>query len=172
MKIKENSVETDRLLLIPCEHAHAAALNSINSLPEVMKFLGGKAESLEDTERFIERVIERWKQHGCSWWTIFEKATEDSIGGATLQYLPGDSKGRLEVGWRLAPSAQGKGFATEAGQAAIAFGRRNFAGQQIVAVAHPENSASHRVMERLGMKRIGIEEHYGEDCVVYELPSP
>ena len=142
----------------------------MNALPEVMTYLGGQPETLEDTLAFIERVTDRWARHGCSWWTVFEKATEDCAGAVTLQYLPGDAKGRLEVGWRLLPSHQGKGFATEAGQAAVDFGRRNFPGEDIVAVAHPENTASHKVMERLGMTYDCVEEHYGEPCAVYVFP--
>lgn len=58
-----------------------------------------------------------------------------------------------------------------AGQAAIASGRLNFEDKRIVAVAHPENTASHRVMKRLGMTYVGIEQHYDEPCVVYELQT-
>lgn len=167
MSLPNRTVETDRLLLVPCQKEHAAALNSMNRLPEVMKYMGGQTETPEDTLVFIERVTEHWAQHGCSWWTVFKKTSDECVGAVTLQYLPGDAKGRLEVGWRLLPSQQGKGFATEAGRAAIAYGRKNFAGEEIVAVAHPENSASHRVMGRLGMTLACVEEHYGEPCVVY-----
>lgn len=170
MTSKDRTIETDRLRLVPCQPEHATALNDINKLPEVMKYITGKGETLDGTLAFIERVTQRWAEHGCSWWTLFDKVSDKCVGGVTLQYLPGDSQGRLEIGWRLAPSQQGKGYATEAGQAAIDFGHRNFEGEQIVAVAHPDNTASHNVMERLGMSYLGIEEHYGERCVVYELP--
>lgn len=171
MTFHDRTIETGRLLLVPCQREHAAALNGINKLPEVMKYMGGKGETLQETMKFIERVSQCWAENGCSWWTLFEKASNECVGAVTLQYLPGDAKGRLEVGWRLAPSQQGKGFATEAGQAAIAYGHRNFEGEQIVAVAHPENIASHRVMERLGMTYVGVEQHYDERCVVYELAT-
>ncbi|TQV82209.1 GNAT family N-acetyltransferase [Denitrobaculum tricleocarpae] len=171
MSLSDRTIETDRLLLVPCQKEHAAALNRMNRLPEVMKYMGGHTETLEDTLAFVERVTARWAEHGCSWWTAFEKTSNECVGAATLQYLPGDAKGRLEVGWRLLPSQQGKGFATEAGQAAVDYGRRNFPGEEIVAVAHPENTPSHHVMERLGMSYAGVEEHYGEPCAVYAFQS-
>ena len=171
MTSENRTIETERLLLVPCRKEHAAALNSMNALPEVMKYLGGQTETLEDTLAFIDRVMDRWAQHGCSWWTLFDKTSKDCVGAVTLQYLPGDAKGRLEVGWRLLPAQQGKGFATEAGQAAVDYGRRNFPGEDIVAVAHPENTASHKVMKRLGMTFDCVEEHYEEPCAVYVFPA-
>lgn len=66
-------------------------------------------------------------------------------------------------------SSQGKGYATEAATAIVQFATGQIGVDYLVAVAHPENLASHRVMQRLGMRYRGIEQHYDQPCVVYEL---
>jgi RimJ/RimL family protein N-acetyltransferase len=57
----------------------------------------------------------------------------------------------VEVGWRLDPDYWGRGFATEGGRAALDFGFHVLGLDEIVSICEPENVASSRVMERLGM---------------------
>ena len=59
----------------------------------------------------------------------------------------------VEIGWRLARAAWGRGFATEAAQAALDFAFDRLALDKVVALAVPTNAPSLRVMERLGMRR-------------------
>lgn len=75
----------------------------------------------------------------------------------------------LEIGWRLIPEHNGKGYATEAAKAIIAFAADQVGATYLVAVADPDNVPSQRVMQRLGMTFKAIEEHYDVPCVVYEL---
>lgn len=75
----------------------------------------------------------------------------------------------LEIGWRLIPEHNGKGYATEAAKAIIAFAAERVGATYLVAVADPDNVPSQRVMQRLGMTFKAIEEHYDVPCVVYEL---
>jgi RimJ/RimL family protein N-acetyltransferase len=95
--------------------------------------------------------------------------SNELIGAACLQRLANKDGAPLEIGWRLRPSDHGKGFATEAGRGVIKFAFEQIGASYLVAVAHPENRPSHRVMERLGMTYVGIQEHYDRRCVVYEL---
>ncbi|MCZ4061203.1 GNAT family N-acetyltransferase [Pantoea sp. LMR881] len=75
----------------------------------------------------------------------------------------------LEIGWRLVPEQNGKGYATEAAKAIINFASEQTGATYLVAVADPENIPSQRVMQRLGMTYKAIEQHYDVSCVVYEL---
>jgi len=114
-------------------------------------------------------VQARWQQYGFSWWAIKEKASDAIVGAACLQHLANVDGAPLEIGWRLAPAHHGKGYATEAAQAIVAFAVENVGATYLVAVADPENIPSQRVMQRLGMTYKGIEQHYDVPCVVYEL---
>lgn len=165
---KDRIIETERLILEPFEFSHAEAMNGMNADPEVMRYIG-PVETLAETQDWIAQVRGRWEKYGYSWWSIFLRQNRDFIGAACVQNLAHKDGAPLEIGWRLNPAHHGKGFATEAGQAAIDFAFGRIGADYLVAVAHPENKASHRVMERLGMTYTGIEEHYNEPCAVYAL---
>ncbi|WP_282610415.1 GNAT family N-acetyltransferase [Pelagibius sp. Alg239-R121] len=163
-------IETERLILEPFSPSHAETLNAMNADPEIMRYIGGRSvETLEETKAAIARVDARWKNLGYSWWAILHRKEKEIIGAACVQNLANNEGAPLEIGWRLKSEFQGQGFATEAGQAAIDFAFEHLGVDYLVAVAHPDNKASHRVMERLGMTYVGIEEHYDAPCVVYAL---
>lgn len=162
--------QTTRLRLEPFCQDHAAALNILDSDPSVMRFIGdGSTRTLDQTQAAIGRVQERWERLGYSWWTIFERATEDAIGAACLQHIANEDDAPLEIGWRLRPDKQGRGYATEAGRAILQFAFRKVGVEQILAVAHPDNVSSRKVMERLGMTHEGIQTHYGQPCIVFRI---
>jgi RimJ/RimL family protein N-acetyltransferase len=167
---RDQVIETERLRLEPFAPAHSAGLNALDRDPEVMRFIGnGTTRSLEETEASIERVQALWEKLGYSWWAIFNRESNELIGAACLQRLANKVGAPLEIGWRLRPSDRGKGFATEAGRGVIKFAFEQIGASYLVAVAPPENQPSHRVMERLGMTYVGIQDHYDRRCVVYEL---
>jgi RimJ/RimL family protein N-acetyltransferase len=169
------ALETARLRLEPFALAHAGALSLMDSDPIVMRFIGdGSTKPLEETIAAIKRVQVRWERLGYSWWTIFEKSSGTAVGTACLQHLENIDEKPLEIGWRLRPASQGKGYATEAGRAIIEFGFGKIGANSLLAVANPENVRSRKVMERLGMTFRGTETHYGQTCVVFviERDSP
>lgn len=159
---------TERLQLIPFAPAHLDGLFAMNSDPDVMRYLG-PVQTRADTAAGIERQQAKWSKHGFGWWSVFERASGDLVGAACLQHLAHIETNPLEIGWRLIPSAQGKGYATEAGQAAMDFGFDVVGETYLVAVADPPNIASQKVMQRLGMSHVGIQTHYDVPCVVYEM---
>ncbi|WP_256378169.1 GNAT family N-acetyltransferase [Pantoea sp. EKM10T] len=75
----------------------------------------------------------------------------------------------LEIGWRLVPEHNGKGYATEAAKAITDFAAEQIGATYLMAVADPENAASQQVMQRLGMTYKVIEQHYHVPYVVYEI---
>jgi RimJ/RimL family protein N-acetyltransferase len=164
------TVVTERLRLEPFNLSHFQVLSQMDQDPEIMRYIGnGRLRSSEETRDMIAKVQTRWAEHGFSWWAVSLTATGDQIGSACLQHLENDPSKPLEIGWRLRPAFRGMGYATEAGQAAIdtAFGRGGV--DYIMAVTHPENIPSQRVMQRLGMRPLGLQTHYNQDCVTYEL---
>ncbi|EOC5814771.1 GNAT family N-acetyltransferase [Cronobacter turicensis] len=91
------------------------------------------------------------------------------VGAACLQYLANVDGAPLEIGWRLVPEHNGKGYATEAAQAIVNYAAEQVGATYLVAVADPANIHSQRVMQMLGMTYKAIEQHYDVPCVVYEL---
>lgn len=163
----DRTIITDRLYLTPFAPEHTDTLFSMNSDLEIMRFLGG-LKTREETEEIIVRIQARWDTLGYAWWVIFLKNTDSIIGFACLQNLANKESAPLEIGWRLIPSYQGNGCATEAGQAAMNFGFERVGVKYICLVADSENAASQKVMQRLEVSYVGIQTHYDVPCVYYE----
>lgn len=159
-------IETKRLCLEPFAERHLTGLHALDSDPDVMRFLG-PVKTVDETRDAIARVSERWQRLGYGWWAMTEISSGSVIGAACLQNIANVDDAPLEVGWRLAPSARGKGYATEAGKAAMDFAFDCIGTSLVLAVADQENTASHRVMQRLGMTYRGVETHYDQPLTTY-----
>nr|WP_281257886.1 GNAT family N-acetyltransferase [Litoreibacter ponti] len=159
------------MFLTPYAPEHAAQLNVMSSDPEVMRYLGD-VETMAETEAYIAKAQMRWQKYGFGWWSVFLRDSDTLVGAACLQHLAHEESAPLEIGWRLVPAFHGKGFATEAGRAAMEYGFQQVGVDYLVSVAHRDNLASQKVMERLGMTYRGLETHYGESCAVYEITRP
>lgn len=83
--------------------------------------------------------------------------------------LPGPGeRWDTEIGWRVHPDHEGRGYVAEAARAVLAAA---FDGglDKVIAVTHPDNAASQRVAERIGMRRLGVTRaYYDEECELFE----
>lgn len=104
---------------------------------------------LEKVQRFICGQEEHWEKYGYGNWGVLPVGGQEIVGWAGLQYLP--ELDETEVGFLLDRPWWGKGYATEAAQASIKFGFENFSLDHIIALVHPENLASQRVIEKCGL---------------------
>jgi RimJ/RimL family protein N-acetyltransferase len=152
------SLETERLLLRPWRPAEDLdALAALNADPAVMEFVApNRPLSRAETEAQLERFVAHWDEHGFGLWAVVPRREPDPacIGFAGLaipsflpQILPA-----VEVGWRLASAAWGRGLATEAARASVEFGFARLGLRAIVSVIEPGNARSLRVAEKLGMR--------------------
>ncbi|WP_345827975.1 GNAT family N-acetyltransferase [Erwinia sp. HDF1-3R] len=163
-------LETERLKLEPYHPSHYEGLRIMEGDPQIMRYISnGKVKTPDETWDGINRVMQRWETYGFSWWAIREKMSGMVVGAACLQHLANVEGAPLEIGWRLIADYHGNGYATEAARAIIEFAAGHVGATYLVAVADPKNSASQRVMQRLGMTFKAIEQHYDVPCVVYEL---
>lgn len=158
---------TPRLRLEPFCDAHLDGLNELNRDPEVMRYITGRPETLDETRAGIERVKTRWAEWGYSWWSFIELETGRLIGAGCVQHLGRDRANPHELGWRLRRDRWGLGLASEAAQRIAQHAFAILKAPQLVAVCDPANHASARVMTRLGMGYRGIERWYDMDCAVY-----
>ena len=162
---------TERLRLEPFADKHLAALNALGSDIEVMRHLGGRTETLDETRAAIERVKARWAEWGYSWWAFFEHDSGELVGAGCIQHLGRDRANPLEIGWRLRRDRWGRGLASEAARtmAGFAFGALN--APLLRAVCHVDNAASAQVMTRLGMRYAGVERWNDMACLAYEITA-
>ena len=165
----ETILETARLRLEPWRLEHLDGLNVMSGDPRVMKYVGGVIRTREETAAAIERQRGRWEVHGFGWWSFIERAGDELVGAGCIQHVAGNPANPLEIGWRLRPDRWGLGLATEAATAMAGFAFERLDVEILLAVAVPENTASRRVMERLGMRYRGLESWYDMDVATYEI---
>jgi ribosomal-protein-alanine N-acetyltransferase len=144
-------LETERLLIRTWEPEDREKLAAITRDPEVMHFVhGGKPYSEEELDEWFARHARQVREHGVCMGALIEKSTGRLAGVTGIQPL--GTTGDLEIGWWLARDLWGRGYATEAGGAAMNHVLNTLQRPRVVAIIAPANEASKRVVERLGMK--------------------
>ena len=148
-------METERLILRYWREDDLAGFAELNADPQVMEFFPWTLTMLE-TQALMSVMIERTASDGFSFAPVEEKQTGRFIGFVGLNRPRHDPalpfEPCVEIGWRLLPSAWGKGYATEAARAWLGFGFETLGLSEIVAMTTEHNTASRAVMERLGMR--------------------
>lgn len=173
------TLHTKRLRLEPFADAHLEGLHEMNRIPEVMQFITGQPETREQTAASIVRIQRSWAVLGTSWWAFIEPTSGRVAGAGCIQYgrrdavMPADLQSLrsnpLEIGWRLHPDFWHMGLASEAAARMAAFAFDTLAAPEIIAVRDPDNIASGRVMDRLGMRYRGMETWYGVSLATHVL---
>jgi RimJ/RimL family protein N-acetyltransferase len=160
------SLETKRLHYRMLRPDDLDALLSMVSDPEVMKFLGteaGAVVSREETEVIIEKMIDFWTQHGFGRWGVVDKEDGSLIGLCGFRLLDNTP----ELFYLFAKPVWGKGLATEAARAILGFGFKELGFDRIVAATRHGNTASIKVLTKIGMKYEREISHSGVMAVCY-----
>jgi RimJ/RimL family protein N-acetyltransferase len=144
------SIKTSRLILQPLLPADAIVLHRIYQAEGVLRYFPNPTPPpLEKVQHFITGQQAHWEKHGYGNWGILLQGGKEIIGWAGLQFLP--ELNETEVGYLLDRPFWGKGYATEAALASMDFGFEHFHLDHIIALVHPDNLASRRVIEKCGM---------------------
>jgi ribosomal-protein-alanine N-acetyltransferase len=143
--------ETARLSLRPFTADDLDDLVGLFGDPDVMLHIGKGVRSRAETKESLDRTMGYWSRLGLGMWAVHEKDTGRFVGRCGLQPLA--DSGDVELGYAYHRAFWGRGLATEGSVAALRFGFETLALPRIVAIARPENTASWRVMEKLGMTR-------------------
>lgn len=155
--------ETPRLILRRFTEADAPLILSLNSDPEIVKYVHEPTlKTAEQAEKILTDIILPQYQNNLGRWAIHTKHNMDFIGWCGLKYRP--ELDEIDLGYRLMQKAWGHGYATEAAQASLQHGFTNLNIRLITGRAHVENLASIKVLEKIGMDFIGA--GIVDDCPV------
>ena len=127
-------------------------------LGELRTFLGGSRPVLAYPD---------WEQPGIGRWAAVHRATGAVIGFAGLKYLP--ELGVVDLGYRFLPAFWGRGLATEASRACLAYGFETLGLERVIGLTDPENQASMRVLEKVGMLPEGALEYHGQPASLFAI---
>ncbi|MEM1298021.1 MAG: GNAT family N-acetyltransferase [Pseudomonadota bacterium] len=162
-------IETERLLLRALGEQDFAPLAAFYASDRA-KFVGGPMDS-ESTWRMLATEIGHWALRGYGRFGVEEKAT-----GATVGLVgPWNPEGwpEPEIGWDLMNGFEGKGYATEAGRAALAYSYNTLGWPTAISLVADGNYGSAAVALRLGARQDGTYTHvrWGP-MTVYRHPGP
>lgn len=176
--MKQLVLQTDRLILRTYRPDDWERVHIYGSDPDFSKYEFWGPNSVEDTKKFVADMIEqstsnpRYKFD----FAICLKESDLLIGGCGIRRET-EASHVANLGWAINPEFQKQGFATEAAKALINFGFNTLGLSVIYATCDTRNTPSFRVMEKLGMKRVGVTKGtkeikgYIRDSFRYELLS-
>lgn len=147
--------ETERLILRTIEDGDAALQDRLLNTPAVMAHLGGVKE-LHEIEAKHAKSRALYAQEGISFLMMIEKDSGELVGHCGIKRVdnplarnPGDH----EIGWLVREDRWRRGYAEEAMRAVLAWAFDRICAPHVVALTSHANTASWRLMEKLGMQR-------------------
>uniref|UniRef100_UPI003BA99420 GNAT family N-acetyltransferase n=1 Tax=Stappia sp. TaxID=1870903 RepID=UPI003BA99420 len=147
------TLETDRLSIRPWRDDDREPFAAMCADPEVMRYFPAPL-SRKESDDLIDRAIVRAEDDGVCFQPVERLEDGCFLGFVGLSrpawQVPG-APGCVEIGWRLAQAAWGRGYASEAARAWCRFGFETLGLREIVSFTTVANDRSRRVMERLGM---------------------
>jgi RimJ/RimL family protein N-acetyltransferase len=139
--------------------------------PIVTRHFGGTALTEEEAWTRFLRYAGHWSLLGFGYWVVEERTTGNFVGEIGFADYKRDIESLLrnvpEIGWVVASGSHGKGYATEAVQAAIEWGDRNFEESQTSCIINPENLPSIRVAEKCGYREFHRTKYRGRPAIVF-----
>jgi RimJ/RimL family protein N-acetyltransferase len=167
---------TPRLHLRPFTLADHEAIHVVYADPEVMRYVGhGAHRTIAETANALRIYGDVLAQRGFSFLAVTERATGAVIGDGGLHPM-GSVGPDVELGYTLARSVWGRGYATELGRALIEHAFRELGVPRVVAQVEPANAPSRNVLAKLGMTERGERTAYGRPHLLYAVdvrqPAP
>jgi RimJ/RimL family protein N-acetyltransferase len=168
LTVEAMTLETERLVLRMFGPADFEAYAAMCGDTEVMRFIGdGQPLAPPMAWRSLATVIGHWSLRGYGLWAVTERASGALVGRVGF-WNPHGWPG-FELGWLLARSYWGRGFATEAARAALGWAFTQLGQPEVISLIYPDNAASIRVATRLGERLADRIELMGKPVLRYRI---
>ncbi|HEV2524421.1 MAG TPA: GNAT family N-acetyltransferase [Gammaproteobacteria bacterium] len=159
-------IETTRLILRPLCAADFEALCILDGDPAVRSYFPEGVLNSAEVQQELDRYIKAWNTDGFGLFAAVDKKSNQLIGRMGFAKL---SSGEVEFGYLLLPSYWGKGYATEAAQALLAWAAEHIPVDHIVGFAPTYHTDSLRVLEKCGMKFFRFDSYRNIECAFYKF---
>ena len=171
--------ETHHLIVRVIESADRPSVHEYASDPLVVRYLEWGPNTVEETQQFIDLAIEQQQQHPRLQYdlAICRKDFNQLIGACRLQ-ITDPLSGKAEIGYCLNQKYWNRGFATEAIQGLVDYAFQHWGVSMVLASTDPDNHASIRILQKVGMKKIlelnknKRRQGVWRDSYVFELTKP
>lgn len=160
-------LETERLILRPLDEIDAGEIFAMRSDADVMRFIRETQKNRSESVDWIKLVSSRWQSERTGFCAMIKKRGGAFVGWCGVWRL--DETGETEIGYAVAKDFWGKGFASEAARRFLQYAFAELDAEKVVAVARPENAASLRVMEKIGMSFVKNGKFYNQNLTQYAI---
>lgn len=164
-------LETQRLRLRRHHLDDFADVAAMWADPNVTKQIRDQPFTREESWTRLLRYVGHWVLLGFGYWVVEDKQTGQFLGEVGFADYKRDLKPSLEeipeIGWVLNAEAHGKGYATEAVHAVVAWGDTHFGANKTACIIAPENAASIRVAEKCGYREFQKTTYHGQPTVIF-----
>lgn len=145
-------LRTERLLLRGWRHADREPFAALNADPEVMEHFPAPLTRAE-SDAFVDRIEATLATQGWGLWAVEVPGEADFIGfiGLAAPRFEAHFTPCVEVGWRLAREAWGRGYAPEGATEVLRFAFDELGLDEVVSFTAVGNTKSRRVMEKIGL---------------------
>lgn len=177
-------IETERLLIREILPSDEEGMFEMDSDREVHKYLGGHFFTDSAQSRDLIAFIRRqYNEAGVCRWAIVKKDDGRFVGWTGFRLIKETINyhtGYYDFGYRLARKYWGQGYATEAAKVALQHGLEELKLKEVYAMTHPDNIASRNILEKIGLKFVGIFPYdcpslpwvaVGEPTTWFEMPT-
>ncbi|MEZ4918398.1 MAG: GNAT family N-acetyltransferase [Saprospiraceae bacterium] len=162
--------ESERLRYRNLTPGDAHAFFELNADPQVIQYTGDPPFESEAAARAFLVGYDHYQHYGYGRWAVENKETGAFIGWCGLKYDP--AKQETDLGYRFFRTCWGKGFASEAAEASMQYGWENWPIQRVVGRAMRDNTASWKVLEKVGMHFVSAIDFEGKPGVLYAINRP
>jgi len=162
-------LRTARLILRAHRREDFDACAALWADPLVTRFIQGKPQTREEVWARLLRYTGHWAWLGYGYWAVEEEGGRyiGELGLADFQRQMEPPLGVPELGWALTPAVHGRGLATEALTAVLAWADATLDAAETACIVAPENLVSLRVAEKLGYRQTARTLYKGEDTLVF-----
>ncbi|MDI1255688.1 MAG: GNAT family N-acetyltransferase [Flavobacterium sp.] len=170
------TLTTERLILRPLVLSDATGMFTLDSNPNVHKFLGNNpVNSIAQIHNVIEMINDQYKKNGIGRFAVVLKETNEFIGWSGIKFVTEPENNHVnfyDIGYRLIEEHWGKGYAQESAKAWRDHAFNEMKVPVLYASAHIENAGSINALQKIGMT---IKEQYLHQnlyCHWFELKAP
>jgi RimJ/RimL family protein N-acetyltransferase len=159
-------IETERLVIRPFVEEDVEAVTGIFTDPVVMQYISLRGKTVPE---LLDEYRRRYEERGYTFWALCDHAGNviGDVGFGTYQ-----ETGDPELGYTLARSAWGSGYAVEAGRACVDALFAHLPHGRIVAMVDTRNERSLRTAEAVGLRRVREVEHPWHAHMLFEVLRP
>lgn len=155
-------LQTARLILREFQDSDADFILRLLNTPGWLQYIGNRnMQSIEDALAYIAKLRRSYAETGCGLYAVDLKEEGSTIG--MCGFVVRDFLPCPDIGFAFLPEYGGKGYAHEAASATMDYAHHSLKMKQLAAITAPDNTASLRLLEKIGMQFCGIKRFADEE---------